>query len=366
MKLLYLTFINLEDTPKSGSSVRPLKMKQAFEELEAEVMTVDGMNNDLKARRNAVAKAKEIIESWKPDMCYIEPPSGPMFYFRDIGLIKLLHKQKIPTSIFYRDAYWKYPDFAGGKKKSLTDRLKDFVIRRMQIHQWHVFSKNLDIIYFPSMTMAKEFMCPRKDALPPGGFVPDFQEKTELSDPLQFIFVGGASKNYGVFLTIDAFAELNKAGVKAKLYYICPEEQWNSLGIDKEQYRDWLEVVHTSGDENLKPYYEKADMALLTAPRSFYRDFAVPIKIFEYISYLKPVLVTNCTETERIVKENRTGWVVEDNAESIADKLQYLYNHPDEVKDIRDGMKNARSRNLWVSRAEKVIADLEKIRADRA
>ena len=123
-----------------------------------------------------------------------------------------------------------------------------------------------------------------------------------------------------------------------------------------------LEVVHTSGDENLKPYYEKADVALLTAPRTFYRDFAIPIKIFEYMSYLKPVLVTNCTETARIVNENNTGWVTEDTVDAVAEKIMYLCSNPDEVMKVKESMKQARQNNLWRSRAEKVILDLERIK----
>lgn len=358
-KLLYLTYVSMDKAPTSGSSVRPQKMKEAFDCLGLDVKTFDGINNNKSIRKEAVAKIKELLKSWKPDICYVEPPSGPMFYYGDVELIKFLHKKGIPISIFYRDAYWKYPEYSAEKKLTAVEFLKRFVIKHMQVHQWNVFRKNIDLIYFPSMTMAKEFECPHKDALPPGGFVADAIEKTELSELLQFIFVGGAARNHGTFLTIEAFEEVNKSGIKVKVFYICPEVQWNSLGIEKEKYKDWLEVIHTSGDENLRLYYEKADVALLTAPRTFYRDFAVPIKIFEYMSYLKPILVTNCTETARIVEENKVGWVVEDNVDAIANKIRFLMGHPEEIMRVREHMEEARSSNLWVSRAKKVLQDLE-------
>lgn len=360
MKLLYITFIDLYELPTTGSSVRPQKINRAFEELNIEIETIDGINNNFSKRKKAVAQAKELLKTWKPDMCYIEPPSGPMFYHGDVRLIKLLHKKKIPTAIFYRDAYWKYPEYAQEKKQSTIEWIKHSIIRGMQIYQWNIFRKNIDIIYFPSVTMAKEFDCLHKDILPPGGFVPEAKEKKELSEPLQFIFVGGAARNYGTFLTIESFEKLNEDGIKAKLIYVCPEEQWKGLGIDGEKYKEWLEVVHTSGDNNLQPYYERADVALLTAPRTFYRDFAVPIKIFEYMSYLKPILVTNCTETARIVRENQMGWICKDNVASIVESLQYLCSCPKAIMQIRDQMKEVRDNNLWVSRAKKVITDLGK------
>lgn len=116
MKLLYITFIDLNTLPTTGSSVRPQKINRAFEELNIEIETIDGINNNFSKRKKAVAQAKGLLKTWKPDMCYIEPPSGPMFYHGDVRLIKLLHKKKIPTAIFYRDAYWKYPEYAQEKK----------------------------------------------------------------------------------------------------------------------------------------------------------------------------------------------------------------------------------------------------------
>lgn len=359
-KLLYMTYISMKNTPGSGSSVRPQKMKMALEELGLEVKTFDGADNHLQIRKKTVGEVKELLKNWRPDACYIEPPPGPMFYSGDVELIRQLHRMRIPIAIFYRDAYWKYPEYYIGKDTLLIGRMKHQVIKIMQIHQWKVFRDNIDIIYFPSQTMAKEFVCPYKDVLPPGGFITDATEKKELSNPLQFIFVGGAAENYGTFLTINAFEEVNRSGVRAKLFYICPKEQWDGIGIQKELFKDWLDVVHISGDENLKSYYEKADVALLTAPRTFYRDFAVPVKIFEYMSYLKPMLVTNCKETARVVNDNRVGWVVQDTVESIAEQIAYLCANSDEITKVKGQMETARSNNLWISRARKVINDLEK------
>ena len=365
MKLLYITFINLDTTPTSGSSVRPAKIKQSLEMLDIELYTVSGMNNNITVRKKVVKDVKEKLKTWTPDACYIEPPSGPMFYHGDVELIKLLHKKGIPISIFYRDAYWKYPEYSEEKKLSAVEKMKRFVIKRMQVYQWNVFKNNIDIIYFPSMTMAKEFQCSHKDVLPPGAFIPETVEKKGVSNPLQFIFVGGAARNHGTFLTIEAFEKVNKNGVRAKVFYICPEEQWNGLGIDKKQYSDWLEVIHTSGDGKLLPYYEKSDIALLTAPRTFYRDFAVPIKIFEYISYLKPILVTDCTETARVVEGNNVGWVCKDSVDDVVAKIEHIIDHPDEVESIRQGMEKARENNLWISRTKKVILDLQEVSARR-
>ena len=362
-KLLYLTYIPLDKAPKTGSSVRPLKMKAAFESLDIDLRTIGGISNDLLIRAKAVAEIRRVIRTWRPDACYIEPPAGPLFYAGDVEVIKYLHRKGIPVSLFYRDAYWKYPEYSEEGKLSAKTKIKKFIIKQMQLHQWRVFRKNVDLIYFPSETMSENFDCPAKDTLPPGTFVPAAKKKEDLSVPLQFIFVGGAARNHGTHLTIEAFARLNSSGTLAKLFYICPKDQWDSLGIDGEQYGEWLEVIHTSGDENLIPYYEKADIAILTAPRTFYRDFAVPVKLFEYISFLKPILVTDCTETAKIVRDNAVGWVAKDDAESVLRELRDICGKPEKILAVREGLEKARDENLWSRRAQKVVHDLDLIKS---
>lgn len=358
MRLLYITFIDFDSLPSSGSSVRPIKMKQAFEKLDLEIITVSGNNNIIRERRKSIKWILKKLKCWTPDICYIEPPSGPFFYHGDLALIKKLHRKRIPIAIFYRDAYWKYPDYYMSENSTFIERVKLLIIQFMQRSQWRFFNKHTDIIYFPSKTMADEFESGKKDCLPPGSFSPCFKDKTVISEPIQFIFVGGAAKNHGTFLTLDSFKKLNEESVKAKLFYICPKDKWDNLGIDKEKYSSWLNVIHLSGDEQLKEYYEKSDVAILTAPKTFYRDFAIPIKIFEYISYLKPILVTNCTETARVVEGNNLGWVCEDSVDQVVHALEHIINNVDEIIQIKSHIKDVRADNLWIERAKKVVSDL--------
>lgn len=359
-KLLYITYISMNLPPSTGSSVRPQKMRQAFEALGIEVKTFDGENNDLAVRKKTVSDIRKLLNTWKPDACYIEPPSGPLFYAGDVALIKQLHRMGVAVAIFYRDAYWKHPEYYVEGRASLTQKAKRAIIKMMQMHQWAVFKKNMDIIYFPSETMAKEFDCSNSGVLPPGGFIPDVERKRNISEPLQYIFVGGAAKNHGTFLTLDAFERVNEKEVKAKLIYVCPESQWKSLSIDEKKYKKWLTLVHASGDDMLNKYYSMADIAILTAPRTVYRDFAVPIKLYEYMSYLKPMLVTDCIETARVVKENMAGWIVKDDVESIAEQINYLCEHPEIIKEVNERLVFARERNLWINRAQKVIDDFNR------
>ena len=362
MIILYITFIDIVGSASTGSAVRPKKMLEAFKETGIEVKLLEGLQNRRGERRKKVRDILRWLDNNRPDLCYVEPPSGPFFNGIDHTLLRRLHKMQVPVGLFYRDAYWMFPDYErdGKERNSIWNEFKMRVVRIMQKRDLRLFKKNCDHIFFPSETMGQYFDFPHSSALPPGcvnrpidygkAFVPG-------NKPIQFIFVGGAAINYGTDLTLKAFRKVNKDNVIAKLTYICPQKQWDA--IKSIVYRDgderWLKVLHLSGDEQLLPNYVNADVAILTAPRTEYRDFAVPIKIYEYISYNLPILVTNCKETEKIVLSNDVGWSVEDSVDAVSASISYLYSDQKEIVEKKSNCYQACMNNLWKVRAQEVI-----------
>ena len=146
--LLYITFIDMDADASSGSSVRPKKMLRAFQELGANIKLISGGAGvrGIGQRRKAVREAETWLRSHRPDCCYIEPPSGPMFYPGDVRLIRKLHKMGVPVGLFYRDAYWRFPQYYMDTS-TLVSQLKFRVLRPLQKSQWKTFTKNCDILY---------------------------------------------------------------------------------------------------------------------------------------------------------------------------------------------------------------------------
>ena len=132
VKVLYLTYVDLASPAKSGSALRPQKMLEALREISGELRVVDGKQNDYHARKNACAKVRTWLRDWTPDLCYIEPPSGPLFFECDRALLRLIHRKRIPIGIFYRDAYWRFPEAVGSSEKGLKSALKRRLIVFMQ------------------------------------------------------------------------------------------------------------------------------------------------------------------------------------------------------------------------------------------
>jgi glycosyltransferase involved in cell wall biosynthesis len=369
MKLLYITYIDTQDTHGSGSSVRALKMLEAFTACGCEIMLLDGWNRkNLIAKRDARVKAMlERLETEVPDACYVEVPAGPLFCWRDIVLLKKIKERGIPLSIFYGDAYWRFPAFSGignkRKRRTLPKWFKDIVIYWMQRYDWSVYRNVSTRLYFPSASMAAHFDFPSKRVSFPGTNLLSDEHNAAPDDgaPFTGIYVGGASVRYGTPLLLEAFKRVNAKGIPVRLILVCPEEHWQALpaGIRTFESSPWLDRQVAAGDAALMPLYKQAHFACLPLRRNIYNDFAMSIKLFEYLSYHKPILSTSCKEMASFIEQNGVGLVSEDAADAYAKALEYLVTEHRLGEDMRTEVKTVCAQNTWVVRAQEIIEDFQ-------
>ena len=84
----------------------------------------------------------------------------------------------------------------------------------------------------------------------------------------------------------------------------------------------------------------------------------MPVKCFEYLSHVTPMLVTAGTEMGDFVKENGIGWDVDYDVESIRSLLVRLHEAPEEIIAAHQKSILALADNTWAKRAEKVARQL--------
>ena len=98
--------------------------------------------------------------------------------------------------------------------------------------------------------------------------------------------------------------------------------------------------------------------------RSPYNDLAVPIKVMEYLSYGRPLIVTNCTEQARIVNDAGAGLVVEDTIPAMAAGIRRLLSADErQIGQWSGNALAAAAASSWRRRAERVIHTLTQVRA---
>lgn len=340
MKVLYMCFTDFNNI-NSGSSVRPYKLYTTFVEMGYEVLLINGVN--AKTRRKKYLELKENKDLRDIDYCYIEPSTYPCHPL-DYSIFLWIKKMKVPVGIFYRDMYYKFPELfqkTGFKNIELQVRYKI---------DWYIYKLIANTIFFPSDTMAKYFKFNRKVALPPAGEIHNIKKDLEKIH-YRIIYVGGVSVEMGTKILLEALEKVNQIKSVA-LTLVCRD--YNKNLFDKYKNSEWLEIKHLTNNQLIEEY-EKVDFAIIPRPVNEYNNFAVPVKLFEYISYGMPIVTTNCFEITDFVEKNNIGIVLKDNSKDLADGIVYLYNNPDKIKEYAKSAKGALEKeNLWSHRIEKI------------
>lgn len=355
MVLLYITFIDFGKM-ESGSSVRPHKMYEAFSSLGIEIKLLEGKQNNRRLRKQRIREIDRWLDSNQPDFCYIEPPSGPMFNYADLRLIKKIHQKGIPIGFFYRDMFWKFPqiwNIAWWKKIILI------VMHKRDIRY---IAKYCNVVYFANTSALQYFpkiKFQKVSFLPPGGEgkALDYCGK-EINTS---IFVGGTTEAYGAKKLIQAFELLNAESFVSKLIIVTSKENLKLLqGLNFENY-SWLKIVHTFDRRELEKLYSEARLAIIPFKKQIYMDLASPIKLFEYLGYGIPVVSTNCREIEKVINKYNCGIICEDSAEAIAENVEAFFTDEKMMKKLTENAIEAGKSNTWKMRAQKVVDDLTNI-----
>lgn len=338
--IIYITFVDFTEQ-KSGSSVRPKKIYDAFLEEEYKVTLLTGLQNRRLERWKSAWRFFKDIRKNKYDFCYIEPPAGPIFNLCDHMLFVYISKiKKIPMGLFYRDAYWKFADWYNIKG------IKKHIINTMHKFDWFIISNSCKTIYFPTKMMGDLFEFKHKEPLPPA--CEKIVIDTETKNSVELIYVGGVSEQYGGQLLLETLCKVNEVK-EMNLHLVCRKEEKDKL--IKYEDKPWLKVYHSSGDE-LKEIYKKANLAIIPRKVDFYMDFSMPVKLFEYISYEIPIISTQCKEVANFIRTNDIGRISNDNIDSLYQCLLDIT--IEDIDKYTENIKSVKNNNTWNKRIEQI------------
>lgn len=357
----------IEDNPNVGSALRPNQMLKAFKDIGYEVSIVAGYSKERKA---CISKIREDIQNGvKYDFVYSESVNDPTLMsdkdhfprhpFMDFNFLKFCGKHNIPVGLFYRDVYWKFPLF-----RETCSPLKQIILKPMFAYDLVKYRKCLNLLYLPTMRMQR-YALPNfpSRALPPGGILrQDTYEKKKAQaksiKKLSIFYVGSLSALYDNRFLFQAVKETDDVYLTVCTH----QKQWESIKTSYEAYMcDRIEVIHKSGDA-LRPYYETADIAAYCLNHDKYLDMAMPIKVFEAISYGTPLLTTNIFSIAELVRKENIGWVTETSVEGIKCILEHLKSHPEEIVQKTENTILAAQRNTWQCRALQVAKELTSLK----
>lgn len=137
--------------------------------------------------------------------------------------------------------------------------------------------------------------------------------------------VGGASPGRGADLLIEAcaLARARLPDLRLRLALNNIAGGGNLVELRQRYDADWIsfEEVDYRG---LPEFLAAARVCAIPHKKSRYLDWALPIKLFDYMAAARPIVATACHEMKGLIEREGQGLVCDFTAEDMADKLERL------------------------------------------
>lgn len=356
--LVYHSPWPIGQTVDSGSKLRPLEMRNAFERLGVDILVVDGNSHERKKKWSDVyAHLPELIGLYSElrtiPMALSDPDHFPRHPFMDLLHFNYLHKEGVPTSAFYRDIFWRFPFYS-----EMLPWHKRYPTKLFYLQEIFALKHSLSHIFVPSIQMAKhfpvEFNPEHISALPPGSDIREAPQKQRAAFPLQLLYVGG------VLPPVYNLTPMLKAVTKLKnvnLTLCCRENEWE---IARNNYpkSDNISIVHHAGDAVLD-LFSKSDILTMYWEMNPYLEFAMPVKLFQSLGLGVPIITNSNSEMGDFVESQKIGWTA-GNVEELSTLLSRLASNPLEIENARRHTAERRLSHNWDSRAKQVLDTLNR------
>jgi glycosyltransferase involved in cell wall biosynthesis len=323
-----------------GPTVRITRLRDELREM----VDLDLVDGERAARRVALARYAASGRLRGLDGIYVEN-SSTLPSETDIAFLGLARSLGVPVLTYVRDAQYLFEEYyaATSAKRRVARALFLPAIRALRA----VSSRTA----YPSLGLARAVGAHAAEPLllPPGS--PEPMEVPRRPGANSLLFVGGMRYPvHGLDLLVGAVERARATG--HELDVICVSRP----GEEPPEPRPaWLRVERGGPDE-IRALLPGVLATIQPRHRSPYNDLAVPIKVMEYLAYGRPLLVTDCVEQARIVREADAGIVVADEVEAMADGLRRLATASGEEIDRWSVNATAAARaSSWRRRAERIV-----------
>jgi len=347
----------------SASQIRPFKMMTAFSNLGYQVEVVMGY---AKERKNQIKTIKQNIKNGvKYDFLYSESSTMPTMLTEshhlpsspcvDFDFFRYCKRSRISIGLFYRDIHWKFEHY----KANISSFKRSFanVFYRLDLRY---YKRLIDVLYLPSTEMKKfipELSVVKTIALPPGLDLVKIDSRPS-DGTLKILYVGGLSDLYDLRLFLKAIVELNN--LKVYFTICCREDDYQKVQSGYLEFLNFknIKIVHNKGKQLVQLYRDHDVCCLFTRPTEYW-DFAMPVKLFEYLAFHKPIVAVKGTAVGYFVQSNKMGWALNYNLDEIKDWICNLAH--DHLNQQRVSFEQKVLQHTWEERAKLVVQSLSKL-----
>ncbi|TFJ44433.1 hypothetical protein CKN73_02540 [Carnobacterium divergens] len=352
MKVLYIILTDINNNNlNSGPTVRSMTIKKELEKKYKQIDIIQGAN--AKERFEIFKQLKK--ENADYDYCYIESRVG-VTRWKDTKILRSLKDLKIKKiALYYRDMYWAF------NIKTSKGTLKNLLVPFINKHYVRFLNDVCDVIFVQSESFKNELLqfIPKStiNLLPPGC--------DDIDEPLLVkkgaLYVGEVDERFsGIELLLETFKHINEHQDQAILNIVCRKEEYdkNTKLINMNEEYQWLSIFHCS-KETIKEVYDKSSITIIPRNGEEYTKLCLPIKLFEYISFEKPIVSIDHGEVGKFIEENKVGITTKGTKEDFSEKILDLLKDEDTFNFYKEKIKEYKKTNMWSNRIELIHSILK-------
>lgn len=342
----------LNENTDSGSTVRPKQMLAAFRAIGLDPFVVSG---DSKTReiqwKQALNGPHKIIgvysELLTTPIYFSDDDHFPRNFGVDFYYMRKLKKDGFPVGVFYRDLHWRYTQIH-------NTTLHKYLINKL-FHWVELFQLRSSITHLFTPTTFFHHQVPvLGKKLPPFPLPPATKTQNHLvshrkpkrhKKTITLIYVGGIQPpNKDLTPTFSILSQRPDIS----LILCCKKEE---LEATSRYYRipPNVKIYHRSEDE-LSDLYQISDCSLIYKKEFPYHDLALPVKIFESLSFCTPIITNTGTAAGNFIADNNFGWSIK-NDEELNSLLDFLKSQDQELISTSEHIRKNRNSHSWEQRA---------------
>jgi glycosyltransferase involved in cell wall biosynthesis len=267
----------------------------------------------------------------------------------DLAFLALARLSGIPTITYIRDAYQLFPEYY-----AITSARR-WLAGHAFLPAMRALAALSGRVAVPSRGLARALFGADRSVvlLPPASPAVVSAELRPHAD--QLLFVGNAREAVqGANLLIEATGIARSRGARVRLAIVCRPGEEPAMPLP-----DFVQVIRAEGRE-IEALLPDTIASAIPRLRTPYNDLAIPVKLYEYLAYGRPLLVTDCVETANVVRQAGCGLIVHDTAADLAYGIVELCAMSPQDREAMGAAAHAAARSAtWEMRAHRILETLK-------
>lgn len=187
----------------------------------------------------------------------------------------------------------------------------------------------------------------------------------EKGDLYVILYFGVIAERRGLKVIIESIPLLKKLIPNFTFLLIGPidnsDKDYFNRNCNFEEIKNHIKYVGYQDIEKLPSWINKSDVCISPIHKSEQHDIGVANKVFQYMLFEKPVIVSDSLAQKELVQKEKCGLVFEhDSPKDLAEKIYSLYNNSDKSMQFGINGKNAVLAKYNLIKYSKSLVDLYK------